>query len=312
MSIHPLTFVLAITLIVFNVLQSILAQVIAVTETNTNFNLSAVVLSTEILKLFLALPSIFYYTRKTNTSAFPTRSTVFVMAIPALLYTISNTLTYHTIALMGSTNFQILGNIRIVITALLYRLLALRQLLVIQCIALSLLLIGSTIASTSAVPVRDNRDVQFTVNVTSFLYILAQNTCTSLAGVYQELLFKSNDQHFTVKNACLYTWTCIFSALKLQADLSQTAGNIFIGFSHITWLSVVVYGCYGQVVSFTLAYCDNLVKVFATSFAATASLSAEVFMLGQPVQSGQVLGAVIVVISTLLFYLDNTILMKSI
>lgn len=307
------------TLVTFNVLQSALAQTMAGKEKGFAFQISTVVHLTECLKLAMALVSVAVYARtmqaqELRMSFVPFRRTCLVMAMPAVLYTISNTLTYQSIALMGSSNFQIWANLRIVITAVLCRLLALRSFLVIQWLAVILLLIGSTAPSMSACEsTRSNDSTSVTsISVTPILYILAQTTCTSLAGVSQEFFFKSSDQHFTVKNLCLYMWTCLFSALKLQIDMEKSGDGLFNGFSHLTWLSIVVYACYGQVVSLTLAYCDNLVKVFATSFGATAALLVDALVFGQFVQPAQVSGAVIVVISTFFFYADSDTLAKRI
>jgi drug/metabolite transporter (DMT)-like permease len=314
MSLKITSLFLSTILVIFNVLQSVIAQVMASEQHDFAFHLSAVVHLTECLKLAIAMMSALAYFRTNHAQdprikLTPSRRTILVMAVPAGLYTASNTLTYHSIALMGSSNFQIWGNLRIAITAVLCRLFTPRPILVIQWLAVILLVMGSMAPSFGAC---DSTDANFAISATSILCILAQTTCTSLAGVYQELLFKSTDQHFTVKNVCLYSWTCLLTALKLQSDLEHSEDGMFTGFSHFTWLSIVVYACYGQVVSLTLAYCDNLVKVFATSFGATVALLVDALLLGRTVQLVQVSGAAIVVISTTLFYLDSCILMKSI
>ena len=303
---------LGTTLVIFNVLQSVLVQVIASKQPSFTFHLSAVVHITECLKLCIAIISVlaYYHTihaRDLRMKLVPSRRTILVMALPAMLYTISNTLTYHCIALMGSSNFQIWGNLRIAITAVLCRVLIPRPLIVLQWLAIFLLLLGSI---TPSVVLSKNADVNFTVSITSILCMLAQTTCTSLAGVYQELFFKSTDEQFIVKNICLYSWTCFFSVFKLYADLAQSGDSILKGFSLFTWLSIVVYACYGQVVSLVLAYCDNMAKVFGTSFGATVALLVDALVLGYPIQIVQISGAIIVLISTALFYLDIESLSK--
>ena len=297
---HP-ALLLGTALVTINVLQSILAQLITVKAIAPAFYLSAVVFSTECLKLLMAGLSTLFYLYKTNTREVPTQRTVLSMAIPAVLYTISNTLTYHSIAMMGSTNFQIWGNLRIFFTAVLSRVVVGRPMRILQWVAIFLLLVGASAPSAMAC---NHQHTPSTPSAPAILCITAQTLCTSLAGVYQEMTFKSSDQHFTVKNAALYTWTCIFCGLKLQADFQSSDAGLFSGFSAITWICVVVYACYGQVVSLTLAYCDNLVKVFATSFAATATLVVDALMLGRDVENGQVLGAAMVFVSTGLFYVD--------
>ena len=308
-----LTGFFGLILVFLNVLQSALTQAMAHRKQHFSFRLSSLVFSTECMKLGIAVVSmiVFAYSDKNRDNAkklTPTRRTILVMAIPALLYTISNTLTYQSIALMGSTNFQIWGNMRIVFTAVLSRLFALRPMIVLQWLAIVLLLLGSIAPSSG---VCDDTHTAYRMSMTSILCVLAQTLCTSLAGIYQEVYFKSSDQHFTLKNTCLYMWTCVFSALKMQEDLQESDDGVFAGFSNATWLTMVVYACYGQAVSLTLAYADNLVKVFATSFGATVSLLVDVFAFGLPLQLAQILGSIIVIISTILFYTDTCVLTKN-
>lgn len=302
-----------IILVVLNVLQSALTQAMARHKQHFSFHLSSLVFSTECVKLGVAVVSMIGYaysnkTRDNGKKLTPTKRTMLVMAIPALLYTVSNTLTYQSIALMGSTNFQIWGNMRIVFTAILSRLFALRSMIILQWLAIVLLLVGSIAPSCS---VCDDTHTSYRMTLTSILCILAQTLCTSLAGIYQEVYFKSSDEHFSLKNTCLYIWTCVFSALKLQEDLEERDYGMFDGFSSATWLCMVVYACYGQAVSLTLAYADNLVKVFATSFGATVSIMVDVFAFGLPIQLAQILGSIIVIISTILFYADACLLTKN-
>tara|TARA_B100001142_G_C14344363_1_gene659307 strand:- start:221 stop:1189 length:969 start_codon:yes stop_codon:yes gene_type:complete len=302
------TFFFGLLLLAFNVSQTILAQQMAGIDKQFAFKLSALVLSTEIAKVLIASFSILYdlsRTRGVSKKKFmPTRRTLLVMFVPALLYTISNTLLYRTIALMGSTNSQVWSNMRIVVTASLCRILVPRQLSVLQWMSLFLLLVG-------VLSCRDDVAAEAVPKITpwSIFSSLTQTTSASLAGVYQEVLFKNdNEERIAVKSLALYLWTCILAFLQWWFEVKGNDRPFFDGFTHLTWLSLLLSALYGQAVALTLFYCDNLVKVFATSLGPIAAMLLDAMFLGGSVRFAQVLGAIVVLISTVLFYSKQSML----
>lgn len=295
-------------LLTLSVSQTVLAQQMAGVNKQFPFKLSALVLSTEIAKVFIASFSILYDLSRTRgvsrKKIMPTRRTLLVMSVPALLYTISNTLLYQTIALMGSTNSQVWSNMRIVITALLCRILVPRQLSVLQWMSLFLLLIG-------VLSCRDDVVVEAAPKITlwSIFSSLTQTSSSSLAGVYQEVLFKNdNEERIAVKSLALYLWTCILAFIPWWFEARGDDKPFFDGFTHLTWLSLLLNALYGQAVALTLFYCDNLVKVFASSLGPITAIILDAVCMGGSLRFAQVLGAFVVLMSTVLFYSKHSTL----
>ena len=99
------------------------------------------------------------------------------------------------------------------------------------------------------------------------LWIIAQTFFSSLIQMYQEIVFKKEDQHIAVKNAVLYQWTCFFLfTILFWESFQKNEQIVFVQyFSYMTIWCIVVYALYGQIVSLTLFFCNNFVKVFANS-----------------------------------------------
>ena len=289
-------------LLVLSLSQTIISQNLAGSSRTFPFKLSALVLSTEVAKVVIAGASVVKdYVREQGTGkrAFvPKTRTVAVMAVPALLYTISNTLLYTTIALMGSTNAQIWLNIRIVITAVLCRIAVKKPMTVLQWMSIFLLLVGVISCQDQA-----GRTSPHAITLQAVLCLLIQTTCASLAGVYQEVLFKNNnDERIAVKSLALYFWTCLLSYAQWRRESVTDHASFFQGFTTLTWISLSVNALYGQAVALTLFFCDNMVKVFATSLGPIAAIMLDALYFGVGVELAKVLGATVVTLSTIMFY----------
>lgn len=290
------------TLLFFNLSQTLLAQQMAGVNQEFPFKLSALVLTTEIVKVFIVLSSIFSDFLKHGTKCdkkfWPTRRTFFLMSVPAMLYTISNTMAYRTVALMGSTNSQVWSNTRIIITAVLCRVLVPRDMSIVQWLAVFFLLIGVLCCKED---VGDGKS--YTVTMQAIFCAVTQTFSSSLAGVYQEILFKTNkDERIAVKSIALYSWTCLTSFIQWEYESAGDESDFFQGFTHLTWFCVLVNALYGQIVALTLFFCDNFVKVFASSLGPIAAMIMDVFYLKSQLSLNQSLGIFIVFMSTILFY----------
>lgn len=300
-------------LLVFNVLQSTSSQLLLQGNSKTTIDIRILVFWTEGLKLFISFVVVFYVyyqkSRPTPVKLFPTKKTVFAMIIPAILYTISSILTHQIIQQIGSSSFQIWSNIRIVMTALLCRILIQKTLTILQWLSVFLLVLG-VITST---PALTSDTKMLCIATQDCLLILAQTFFSSLAGVYQEIVFKREDQHIAVKNAVLYQWTCFFLFTILFWDSFQNNKKIlfFEYVSYMTIWCIVVHALYGQIVSLTLLFCNNFVKVFANSLGGIAALAIDSLIFERHFYASQIIGAIIVIISTFLFYASPSFLTQS-
>ncbi|CAB4007108.1 probable UDP-sugar transporter SLC35A4, partial [Paramuricea clavata] len=87
------------------------------------FNSAAVVFFTELTKLLLAVLMLLPEFRKDSKPILmvPTPKQFMMFSVPAILYTVNNNLVVHIQAYVDPASFQVLSNLKIVITVILYR-----------------------------------------------------------------------------------------------------------------------------------------------------------------------------------------------
>ena len=99
-------------------------------------------------------------------------------------------------------------------------------------------------------------------------------------------------------------------------SLSKLAGfeplnlNPTLGITPLVWVVILMKALYGQLVSLTLKYSDNIVKLFATSFSASASALFSWMYWGTPLGTALTSGT-LVALSAIMFQTGGSFLMIS-
>ena len=186
-------------------------------------------------------------------------SAVIKFAVPGILYAISNTMTNIVVEQVGSTNYQLLNNMKIPVMAIMYRVVLSRSLKMYQWLALAVLTFAMglptmackhNIVQSSTVPLTA---AQFSNGMITMLCVCV---ASSFAGVYSEKLLKSNKDDMAWQNICLYTWTiliccgdaltsercvCMLLVTHSPADYSKcpyrlaTSQHMFQGMTSLVW-----------------------------------------------------------------------------
>ena len=150
------------------------------------------------------------------------QSIILKMAVPGLLYSISNILAYSTTGLLGSTNYQLFSNMKVIITAVVFRLVMEKKLKVIQWFSLILLTIALLVASDKKVNTNNNsieeeegEKKSFTIGL---ILMVVASFCAAGAGIYSEFQLKNAKQHPMLQNLVLYFWSCLFCAIKFTTE----------------------------------------------------------------------------------------------
>mmetsp|Transcript_5255 Transcript_5255/g.11421 ORF Transcript_5255/g.11421 Transcript_5255/m.11421 type:complete len:428 (-) Transcript_5255:249-1532(-) len=325
-------------LMVVNVAQTAFAQYAANPDGSFPFHESSAVLLAEFGKLILALLLLAraYFCQSvssplSNDPRFQLTSRIVLeMAVPGLLYTVSNILSYTTVGLLGSTNYQLFSNMKIIITALTFRSMIQKRLKVIQWVCLVFLTAGLLVASTGHNPCNSSEkdhEANSTARLSSgFAMMVVLSLTSSFAGVYSELKLKKAPQHPMLQNALMYAWSCLIclvqyfyktrvysqlvSGLYDGNDSGGGGGTFFQGFSFALWGSVFTNALYGQVVALVLYYCDNIVKVFANSVTVFGSALFDHFLFHKRMTSQVGIAGSIVVFSIIIYYGDHSLLLK--
>lgn len=124
--------------------------------------------------------------------------------------------------------------------------------------------------------------------------------CGSFAGVYIETKLKSSmSVALSVRNAQLASFALLTSGLAVAMEaLKNGEWAPLDHFSTTAWITVLLRGASGYVVSATLRYADAISKGFATSVAIITTIAVESMLTLHPPSMMQIFGSSLVILST--------------
>ncbi|CAI5716036.1 unnamed protein product [Hyaloperonospora brassicae] len=246
-----------------------------------------VTLLAEVLKAVAMLGTI-VGTGTSRPARFEPIETLFY-AVPSLLYTIDNNLNYVILRFMDATTLAVLWNLKIVVTAVLFRFVLKRTLSELRKIAIVLLLVGVLTSQSTHLraqgdvlnPLTSSRNETQPVDTLAadastrdfglgVLLVLVGVTLSSCASVFTEWTFKrKSDCPFLWQNLQMYVFGIAFNTagvLLVESDDIVTKG-FFHDFNHWTVAVIAVHSIGGIGVGFILKYLDNIACVYAHAMA---------------------------------------------
>ncbi|KAL0423001.1 UNVERIFIED_CONTAM: CMP-sialic acid transporter 4 [Sesamum latifolium] len=136
---------------------------------------------------------------------------VIVYPIPAALYLIKNLLQYYIFAYVDAPGYQILKNLNIISTGVLYRIILKKKLSEIQWAAFVLLSAGCTTAQLNS-----NSDRVLQTPFQGWLMAIVMALLSGFAGVYTEAIIKKRpSRNINVQNFWLYVFGMAFNAIVI-------------------------------------------------------------------------------------------------
>ncbi|XP_022763815.1 CMP-sialic acid transporter 4-like isoform X1 [Durio zibethinus] len=226
---------------------------------------------------------------------------VIVYPIPAVLYLVKNLLQYYIFAYVDAPGYQILKNLNIISTGVLYRIILKKKLSEIQWAAFILLCAGCTTAQLNS---RSDRVLQTPLQ--GWIMAIVMALLSGFAGVYTEAIIKKRPtRNINVQNFWLYIFGMAFNAVAILIQDFDAVMNkgFFHGYSIITTLMILNHALSGIAVSMVMKYADNIVKVYSTSVAVLLTAVVSVFLFGFHLTLAFFLGATVVSVSV---YLHST------
>jgi UDP-sugar transporter A1/2/3 len=221
-------------------------------------------------------------------------------ALPAALYFLKNNLVFYGLLQSDPVQFQLLGNLKILTTTLLFRLIMKKPLSDLAYVSLLLLTIGLTVTQLK-------NDTQLALTLDAVLTQTVIATLSALAAIVTEWLMKSNPRRqlesLHIQNIWLYVYGILFNLLALVGDDYEALwrDGFFYGYSWTTLFIVCNNAWSGIAVSAIMKYANNLVKlfVFAVSLVITTLLSIAFFSFEPSLHFA--LGSTVVFISIYLY-----------
>ncbi|GJS75602.1 CMP-sialic acid transporter 3-like protein [Tanacetum coccineum] len=215
-----------------------------------NFSPISVNFLTEVTKVVFALIMLLIQARNQKVGEKPllsvanfvqaARSNV-LLAVPALLYAINNYLKFTMQLYFNPATVKMLSNLKVLVIAVLLRIIMKRRFSIIQWEALALLLIGISINQLRSFP-DGVTTLGVPIAVGAYICTFIFVTVPSMASVFNEYALKSQyDTSIYLQNLFLYGYGAIFNFLGILGTVvikdtilkkySSTVATIFTGFA---------------------------------------------------------------------------------
>lgn len=283
-------------------LQSLLITASKSSASGYSYDPNSVVLMTELTKAGIA-GALLLQARSENPSVKVTvDANCFKYAIPALLYAVHNNLVFLGLTYLDAPTYQLLNNIKIIGTGILYRVFLRKPLRIIQWIGLGVLMFGQMVA-TMTTSGSSARPDGFLTGVFVMFMLAAMSGC---AGVYNESLLKGSNDSTHWQNFQLYAFSVTFCSIQYVFKASAgPAGGFFEGFTTMTWSVILCSATMGQAVSFVLKYTNNITNRFATAASLLLTTFGSYLLFGTVVETPFYIGVGLIGLAFALYFVDH-------
>ncbi|KAL9237583.1 hypothetical protein vseg_012113 [Gypsophila vaccaria] len=269
---------------------------------------------TELMKVVFAVVMLLLQARNQKVGEKPllsvstfvqaARSNV-LLAVPAFLYAINNYLKFIMQLYFNPATVKMLSNLKVLVIAVLLRMVMRRRFSIIQWEALALLLIGISVNQLRSMP-EGGTAMGLPVATAAYVYTLIFVTVPSMASVYNEYALKSQyDTSIYLQNLFLYGYGAIFNFLFIVGTAvvkGPSSFNILEGHSKATMLLICNNAAQGILSSFFFKYADAILKKYSSTVATIFTGIASAVLFGHKLTANFVLGISIVFISMHQFF----------
>ncbi|KAK9159643.1 hypothetical protein Syun_005984 [Stephania yunnanensis] len=236
--------------------------------------------------------------------------------IPSIIYLIHNNVQFATLTYVDTSTYQIMGNLKIVTTGILFRLFLRRKLSNLQWMAIVLLAVGTTTSQVKGCG-EASCDSLFSAPLQGYMLGILSACLSALAGVYTEYLMKKNNDSL---------FGAIFNMARLLLDDFRGGfengpwwQRLLNGYGLTTWMVVLNLGSTGLLVSWLMKYADNIVKlacgkelkavvVYSTSMAMLLTMVLSIYLFNFRPTLQLFLGIVICMMSLHMYFAPPSVL----
>ncbi|KAB2007035.1 hypothetical protein ERO13_D11G349000v2 [Gossypium hirsutum] len=228
-----------------------------------------------------------------------------LLAVPALLYAINNYLKFIMQLYFNPATVKMLSNLKVLVIAVLLKMIMRRRFSVIQWEALALLLIGISVNQLRSLP-EGSTSLGLHVTTGAYIYTLIFVTVPSLASVYNEYALKSQyETSIYLQNLFLYGYGAIFNFLAILGTTvvkGPSSFDILQGHSKATMFLICNNAAQGILSSFFFKYADTILKKYSSTVATIFTGIASATLFGHTLTMNFILGISIVFISMHQFF----------
>lgn len=192
----------------------------------------------------------------------------FLMAVPALLYTVQKNLLYCALSNLDACVYQVSYSAKLLTTAVFSYLILGKRFSFWQQAGLFLLMIGVALVQVSQIT--ETRKPTGEHPMLGFVAVSLACVTSGFASVYFEYWLKKS-QDFWVKQAQLAFFACVLAmgAVLTQDYSAVRDAGFFQGYDFIVCLTIFFEAGGGIIVALVTKYADSIAKNFATALSLT-------------------------------------------
>lgn len=266
------------------------------------YNATSVVMITELVKLMMALGLYLRYDACPSelVSAISREFTLLLKyAVPAVLYAFYNNLVYTNLAAFDPGTYNVLMQMKIAMTGILYQWLFSKHLNRNQWLAILLITLGCMCKESNKLTTGSSLQA----NLTAWLLLLCQMLCSVFAGVYNEALLKgpgvdARKVSTNLQNAFMYSQSVVVNAFILlwQGQLGEafSANNLSAILSIRVLAIICIMSSVGLITGFFLKHLDSVLKSIAAAVEVVFTMLLSYFFFGTPLEAMGIIAACIV------------------
>ncbi|KAM9266175.1 LOW QUALITY PROTEIN: uncharacterized protein FYN16_006647 [Cariama cristata] len=227
------------------------------------FNSTSVVVLVELTKLLFSLLFLLTWDRELLGVAVSWRH-IAPFAPPASSDAANNNLVVHLQLFMDPSTYQVLSNLKIVSTALLYSLFLRQRLSMRKWLALLLLVAAGVSYSCGGLqdPGSPSK-MQLHITLVGLLLISVYWLISGLSAVYTEAILKTQALPLSLQNLFLYVFGVLLNLIGYF--WSSTEGSFLEGFSSWVLVIVVSQALNGLIMSVVMKHSSNITRLFVIS-----------------------------------------------
>jgi len=239
-----------------------------------------------------------------------------LFSVPSMIYSVGNNLDMLCNQYMDSAMFQVLVQLKILTTAVLWRIAFQTPLEWRKWVALGLLTTGGAAAALPSGALSSGEDgaAQQTMSIKPFgmVLIFCYTMCSGLAGVYTEYIYKVTSfeesihfQNFTMYTVGVVTNFGFYIYGNQETPLSENFTSILRGYNFFTWCLIGNYAFMGLLTSFIMKFLDNIHKLLMSGASMYVSATLTCLLFGLLPSPQFVLGMVIVSCALATYHWDK-------
>ncbi|CAH8837895.1 unnamed protein product [Trichobilharzia szidati] len=296
---------LSLFILVFQNLLYILCMRHARSRTTEVFIPSSMVTMSECVKFITCLLVLSYAGDLKRTYKLMKHNPLDVLMnfIPAIIYVIQNRFLIAALSNLDAVTFQVAYQLKLFTTALFSMLILRKPVSTMQWFALVLLFIGVAAVESPGDSKTSTLQPAAHNPPLGLFCVVCASILSGLGCVFFEMLLKNTKKSLWQRNIELAFASIIIGIpVQLLTDWNEIQQKgYFYGFDWFVWIVILLHSFGGLLVALVVKYANNILKAFACCVSIVLSCAISVIFLKMQLTSGFIVGALAVIISSVLY-----------